>query len=280
MPFKHALCNEIYKDWDFREACKSIRSFGYTGIEIAHFTLADEPQSISQEKRREYRQIMQDEDLTFVGLHWVMVAPPGLHVTTPDTALREKSWDHIRHLIDLCGDLGPDSVMVFGSPMQRRSTGGSTREEATKRFVDGLIAVAPQAESRGVTILPEALSPQQSDVLQSLDEAAEIVRQIGSPAVQTMFDSHNAVDEVEPHDKLIERHFDLIRHVHVNENDGGHCGTGDYNFRPILEMLAKKNYKGWISLEAFKFEPGSERIAGESIEYLNRIIEEISEKRN
>ncbi len=278
MPFKHALCNEIYQDWDFREACKSIRSAGYTGIEIAHFTLAAEPQSISSEKRREYKQIMEDEDLTFVGLHWVMVAPPGLHVTTPDTVLREKSWDHIRHLVDLCADLGPNGVMVFGSPNQRRSTGGSTREEATRRFIDGLAAVAPQAEARGVTILAEALPPSQSDVLQSLDEAAELVKEIGSPAIQTMFDSHNAVDEVEPHATLIERHFDLIRHVHVNETDGGHCGTGDYNFRPIFEMLAKKNYQGWISLEAFKFEPGSERIARESIAYLNRIIEEISAK--
>ncbi len=275
MPFRHALCNEIYKDWDFREACKSIRSAGYTGIEIAHFTLADEPQSIGTLARREYRQIMQDEDLTFVGLHWLMVAPKGLHVTTPDAALREKSWDHIRHLIDLCADLGSNGVLVFGSPVQRSSTGGSTRQEATARFIDGLASVAPQAEFRGVTILPEALPPSQSDVLQSLDEAASIVRQIDSPAIRTMFDSHNAVDETEPHATLIDRHFELIRHVHVNETDGGHCGTGDYDFRPIFETLARKDYKGWVSLEAFKFEPGAERIARESIQHLQNIIDQI-----
>jgi len=90
-----------------------------------------------------------------------------------------------------------------------------------------------------------------------------------------MFDTHNAVDETEPHDVLIERYFPLIRHVHVNETDGGHCGTGDYDFRPVLAALKRLGYQGWISLEAFDFTPGAERIATESIRYLNSIIEEL-----
>ena len=70
-------------------------------------------------QRAEYRDIIRSEGLTFAGLHWLMVSPKGLHVTGPDAALRRRSWDHIRALIDLCADLGPDGVMVFGSPNQR-----------------------------------------------------------------------------------------------------------------------------------------------------------------
>ena len=53
-----------------------------------------------------------------------------------------------------------------------------------------------------------------------MDEAARIVGEINSPAVRTMFDTHNAVDEMETADVLVSRHFDLIRHIHVNELDG------------------------------------------------------------
>ena len=53
----------------------------------------------------------------------------------------------------------------------------------------------------------EALPHSQSDVVHTLEEAAGVVGQIGSPAVRTMFDSHNAEDETEPHDRLIERIF-------------------------------------------------------------------------
>ena len=276
MPFHHAVCNEIFQGWDFTEACRFIKKTGYKGIEIAHFTLAEEPTSISAGKRREYRIIMEGEVLKFVGLHWLMVAPKGLHVTTPDRALRDKSWRHIDDLIDLCADLGPRGVMVFGSPAQRATTGGATREEATGRFVEGIANAAAHAEARGVTILVEALPSAQCDVVQSLAEAAAIVEQIGTPAVRTMFDTHNAVEETEPHAVLLDRYYPLIRHVHVNEMDGGHCGTGDYDFKPVLRVLRDRGYGGWVSLEAFHFEPGAETIARDSLAYLTRETEKLS----
>jgi D-psicose/D-tagatose/L-ribulose 3-epimerase len=127
--FRHAICNEVFQGWKFHEACKKIREIGYTGIEIAPFTLSETPAEITVEERKQYRSIMNSEDLQFVGLHWLMVAPKGLHVTTPDATLRRKSWDHIRDLIDLCADLAGNTesdngVMVFGSPLQRSTTGG------------------------------------------------------------------------------------------------------------------------------------------------------------
>src|SRR5881296_1830968 len=122
--FRHAICNEAFEKYDFADACRAIRKAGYTGIELAPFTLAEAPAEVSASRRAELRDIMASEGLEFVGLHWLMVSPKGLHVTTPDAGLRARSWQHIRNLIDLCADLGPDGVMVFGSPYQRATTGG------------------------------------------------------------------------------------------------------------------------------------------------------------
>lgn len=265
---RHAICNEMFQGWSFADAAKFVRAAGYSGLEIAPFTLAENPSDISAAQRTEYRDILKSEGLSFAGLHWLMVSPKGLHVTTPDRALRERSWQHIRHLIDLCSDLGPNGVMVFGSPVQRSTVDGSTVAEATARYADGLSSVAAQARQRGVTILVEALPAGQANVVNTLAAAASIVRQIGSPAIQTMFDTHNAVDETEPHAKLIEEYFDIIRHVHVNEMDGRHPSMGDYDFKPVLRMLQRLGYQGWVSLEAFDFSFGPERIARESIDYL------------
>jgi len=278
--FKLSLCNEVYQGWSLADMCRSMRSHGYQGIEIAPFTLAEDPGKIPAGQRREYRRIVEGEGLYFVGLHWLMAAPKGLHVTTPDEQLRKRSWDHVRALIDLCGDLAGDredcGVMVFGSPKQRCTTGGSSREEATKRFIDGLASVAPHAADRRVTVLAEALPSDQCDVLLTLEEAVEIVKQIGHPAIQTMFDTHNAVEEKEPHAVLVDRYFDYIRHVHVNEMDGRHPGAGDYDFKPVLEVLAKRNFSGWVSAEVFDFSPGPEKIAGDTIEYLKQEISRLS----
>jgi sugar phosphate isomerase/epimerase len=275
--FRHAICNESYQGWEFGAACKSMRDAGYTGIEIAPFTLAEDPASVTTAQRAEYRRVMAAEGLTFVGLHWLMVSPKGLHVTTPDDALRARSWEHIRRLIELCAELGPNGVMVFGSPNQRGTTGGATRAEATRRYIDGLAAVAPQAAAAGARILVEALPANQTDVVLSLAEAVSIVDEIGSPGVRTMFDTHNAVDETEPHAALVDRYFDYICHVHVNETDGQHCGRGDYDFAPLLATLARRNYAGWVSLEAFDFSFGAETIANESLRYLESLIGKLNE---
>jgi sugar phosphate isomerase/epimerase len=214
---------------------------------------------------------MEDAQLDFVGLHWLLAAPPGLHVTTPDIGIREQSWTYIRGLIDLCSDLaGSDhaltratkkGVMVFGSPKQRSAVDGMMPQDAAKVFAQELARVAPYAELRGVTILVEALPANQSDVINSLAEAVAIVQQINSPAVQTMFDTHNAVDEKEEHASLIRKYREFIHHVHVNELDGREPGTGKYDFRPVLQALAEIRYPGWISLEVFDFTRGAEEVA-------------------
>ncbi|MDZ7638467.1 MAG: sugar phosphate isomerase/epimerase family protein [Bryobacterales bacterium] len=278
MSFKlrHAICNEVYQGWDFAESCRSMRSIGYEGIEIAPFTLSEFPAEISADERREFGKIIREEGLTFVGLHWLMVAPKGLHVTTPDQALRQRGWQHIRDLVTLCSDIGPNGVMIFGSPAQRTTTGGISREEATKHYRELLAWVAPYAEERGVRILVEALPKDQCDVVQSLEEAVSIVDSIASPAIRTMFDTHNAVFEERPHAELVDEYFDFIEHVHVNEMNGAHPGTADYDFKPLLATLAAKNYTGFVSLEAFDFKPGAETIARESLHFLNAEYDKIA----
>jgi D-psicose/D-tagatose/L-ribulose 3-epimerase len=274
--FRQSICNEVFEGWNFADSCKAIRRAGYDGIEIAPFTLNENPALLTTAERTECRRIMDSEGLEFVGLHWLMVSPKGLHVTTPDDALRTKSWRHIHDLIDLCADLGgprPEAgIMVFGSPKQRATTGGTTSTEAAKRWQDGLAAVAPHAAERRVTILVEALPSKECDVVNTVAEAARIVGEIGSPAIQTMFDTHNAADETEPHAAIVDRYLDIIRHIHVNEMDGRHPGTGTYDFKPIFDVLRRRRYSGWVSLEVFDFKAGAEHIAASSLRYLESEI--------
>jgi len=77
-------------------------------------------------------------------------------VTTPDLALRARSWEYLRQLIDLCADLGPDGLMIFGSPKQRSSTGGLSRARPRGISSTAWPASRPRLE-RGVTLLVEAI---------------------------------------------------------------------------------------------------------------------------
>jgi D-psicose/D-tagatose/L-ribulose 3-epimerase len=268
-----ATCNELFQKTPLPEVCRTVKQLGYEGFEVAPFTLGDDPAALTAQQRAEVRETIAGEGLEFVGLHWLLTAPPGIQVVTNDAAVRTHSWNYVRSLIELCADLATPKarqrpVVVFGSPKQRTSVPGSSAAEAVKFFIEGMTACAPLAEEREVTLLVEALSPSQTDVVTSLAEAAAIVQQIDSPAVYTMFDVHNAIDETEPHEVLIERYWNLIRHVHVNEMDGKEPGMGDYNFLNLLQKLTEINYSGWISLEAFDFSRNPRDVAARAIETL------------
>ena len=105
---------------------------------------------------------------------------------------------------------------------------------------------------RGVTVLMEALPVGQCDVVTSLDEAAGwCARSIIRPSARCST-CHNAVDETEPHAALVERHYDLIRHIHVNELDGRHPGTGTYDFKPLFDVLRRRELPGLGVARSFR----------------------------
>ena len=260
--FPLAMCNDAFQDWPFAEVCRAVKKAGFDGVELTPSTLSDKASAL--------RGIIAAEGLRCAGLHNILTAPPGLHATSADASVRRRTWDHLRRLLDLTADLG-GSVMVFGSGKQRSAVDGTTPAEATARLRDGLAELAPAARARGVMILLEPLAPQFTNVVNTLDEAEAVVRQVGSPAVETMFDTHNTVAEKLPADELIRRHRSHIHHVHLNEMDGRHPGAGDYDFRTVLQALKDLRYDGWVSVEVFDFKPGARAIAEQSAAFLRRL---------
>ena len=271
--FKYAMCNESMAELSWSEQCQIVKNAGYKGSEVAAFTFVKESvEEISPDKRKQMVSVMKDVGLECAGIHWLLAPPPeGLHFTTPDTAVRRKTIDYLDKLIDFCGDLG-GPCMVFGSPNQR-STMGIPVEEAKKYFAEGLGKLADHARQRRVKILGEHLPKYATDVINTLAEALELAKQINHPAIQIVFDFHNAVDEIEPFDALLRKFYENIEHIHIQEMDGKHLGTGTAanDYVKAFQTLKDLKYNKWISLEVFDFSPGGRNIAEESMSILKQI---------
>lgn len=263
-----AICSETFVGMTFAQACRAAKRTGYSAIEIEPAQLSPEPASLPPAARREVRRIMDSEGLACTGLHSFLKAPAGLHLTAPDDAVRRRTWAYFARLIDLAADLADKPVMVLGSSKQRQAVGGVTPAAAAERIADGLQQLAPHAENRGVCIAMEPLAPQLCNVVNTLAEAMAIVRAVHSPAVQTIFDTHNTAAEKLPVDALIRQYFPWIRHVHLNEMDGRRPGAGNFPFPLALRTLQELGYRGWYSVEVFDFKPDGETVARLASEYL------------
>ncbi len=269
-PLRFAVCNETFQDASFEEQCRLAHKIGYTGIEIMPGTLAEEPLAIPQARKNEVRRSIVDHGLTFVGLHNLLSIPKGMQATSGNSEIRLRTWNFVRGLVDLCADLGSGGIMVFGSGKQRNAEAGVPLSEALARFKDGLASVAPYARESGVTILIEPLAPHLSNIVNRLDEAVALVREIDNPAVRTMFDVHNTAGETLSGPELIDKYIGFIRHVHLNEMDGRRPGTGSYDFRSLFHALERQRYDGWCSLEVFDFRPSGAAVASDALAYLRK----------
>ena len=278
-----ALCNEVLLPLPFEQQCELAAKLGYDGLEVAPFTLAEDPSHITDAEAASFARIAGDHGLRITGLHWLLVAPAGLSIVTSDAALRERTTQLMERMVELCALMG-GRYLVHGSPKQRSVPQGSTPEQAWDRARDCLARAAQRATDCNVTYCLEPLSPRETDLVTTVEQAVRMVREVGLPALQTMIDCSAAGQaEAEPVAALMERWMPTghIAHVQVNDPNRRGPGQGDMRFEPILRSLRDMQrqgfYGGTIAVEPFDYQPDGPGCAARAIGYLRGVLEGLEE---
>ncbi len=269
-PFRYAICNETFGDWPLAKACDLAAAAGYTGIEIAPFTLATLATDITPATRGEIVRTIARAGLECMGLHWLLAKTEGFHVTHPDPAVRLATVAYLGDLARLCHDLG-GRVLVFGSPRQRSLVPGVSREMALDHLHEVFSRLLPALEATDTVVALEPLAPTETDVLTTAAETCQLLDRIGSPHVRLHLDVKAMSAEAEPVPDIIRASAAWLEHFHANDVNLQGPGFGAVDFVPILQALADISYAGWVSVEVFDYAPGPERLARESIAHMQGI---------
>jgi sugar phosphate isomerase/epimerase len=273
---KLAICNETFQDWPLDKAFAFAADCGYTGIEIAPFTLAASATDVTAGQRAEVRRLADICGLEVIGLHWLLAKTQGFHVTSPVADVRRRTAGYFGHLARLAADLG-GRVLVFGSPQQRGLLPGVSREQAMDFAADVIQAALPVFEECDVVLALEPLGPQETNFLVTTAEAVDLAERIGSPHVRLHLDCKAMATESLPIPELVRRYHGLMAHFHANDPNRQGPGFGQLDFVPILEALGQVDYRGWVSVEVFDYTPGIERLARESVQYLQMCLSKLAE---
>lgn len=264
---RYAICNEIFQDDPVEEQFRVAAECGYDGVEIAPFTLAEDVRDISAQERSRIVELAERNGLEIVGLHWLLVSPKGLHLTTPEDDVRRRTVSYMCDIVRLCHDLG-GHILVFGSPSQRNIVEGESREQTIGRVKEGFIECMSIPEAEGITLCLEPLTSEQTNIVNTAAEAREVVAEIDHPRVAMILDCRSMSDEESDLAEAIRASKQYLRHVHANDDNGLGPGYGSLDFVPVAQALVDIGFAGYMSVEVFDFSLDPVEVAKNSIAHL------------
>lgn len=268
---RFAICNELFQDWPWDRALELTRECGYTGWEIAPFTLGGRPEQLPQERRKQLADQVARMGIEVVGLHWLLAKTEGYHLTTDDGDVRKRTAAYLGQLTQLCRDLG-GSLMVLGSPQQRNFPPEMTHAQADENAFSVLEAVIPHLEKQEVTLALEPLGPGEGNYWNHAAQVVEVIERLSSPWIRLHLDVKAMSTEGPPIDAIIREHAKYMAHFHANDPNLLGPGMGDVDFGPIFRALKDVHYDGWVSVEVFDYSPGVETIARESMQNMRNAL--------
>ena len=266
---RFAICNETYQDWPLERACAHIAECGYDGVEIAPFTLEEDPSRLTEQRAAEIGKIVAAAGLEVVGFHWLLVKPDGLHITTPEDEVRQSTVRFAQHLAQMCATMG-GKIMVWGSPQQRNIAEGQDYEDAFARAADAIRQIAETAGPLGVTLAMEPLTTAETNFLCTAAETVRLIKAVDHPACQLHLDVRAMSSEEKSIPEIVQECREHVVHFHANDPNLRGPGFGSVDYEPIAEALNTIQYDGYVSVEVFDYSPDPETIATESISYLRR----------
>ena len=268
---KFGICNETWQGWELGPTCDAIAAAGYDGVEIAPFTLKEDPRELTEADALAVRKTARGAGLEVIGFHWLLVKPPGMHLTMADDSVRRQTVEFARHLARLCAAMG-GSILVWGSPKQRNIPPGVAREDATRWAADAIRQICETAGPLGVTIAIEPLTAAETNFLTTAQATMAFIETVDHPACRLQLDVKAMSGEHKPIPQIIAESKRLLAHFHANDPNLRGPGFGEVRFEPIAAALREAEYDRYVSVEVFDYTPDPQTIARKSIEYLRQTL--------
>ena len=257
-----------------------IRGWGFDGVEL--FLSPDEPADITGVRRMVDRANLECTTCSVLSRE--------AHLVSPQPEVRARGVDFLKRCVDRTAELGA-SLMCGPLYAGLGVMSGSRRTaDEWKWAIEGLHVAAGHAQQLGITLCLEPLNRFETYFLNTLQDTARLIGEIGAPNVRIHFDTFHAnIEERQPAAALRAVGREL-GHVHISENDRGIPGTGHNDWRGILLALQDIGYDGWLTIESFAqpepdlasaasiwrdLAPSGDELARQGLKFIKGLAEEL-----
>jgi D-psicose/D-tagatose/L-ribulose 3-epimerase len=226
---------------DLKPIVERLKKIGYDGVEF----FVGAPNVAAYKWMGDYT-----KDL---GLGVTAVSVVGKDETpiSEDVAVREKALDRIKWAIDRTHDL---NAKILCGPIHSAHAHLAKRAPEDWEYGFGaevLHAAGEYAAQADITLGLEALNRFECYLCNTMEQLTRLILAVDHPNVKAMFDTHHANIEEKSFSQAISTIAPHLAHVHISENDRGTPGDGQVHFDEAFANLARINYSGWLTIEAF-----------------------------
>ena len=187
-----------------------------------------------------------------LGCTSVTVIPDEEHnPISADADHRKGGLDHLKWAVDCSEALGSEILCgPFYQPLGVFTGDGPTEEEKT-RAAQVHQDAADYAAKANVTLAVENLNRFECYFLNTMEQTADFINRVNKPNYGVLYDTFHANIEEKDPIGCIGPYMDMVKHVHISENDRGTPGKGHIDFSSTFKALRSGGYDGWFVVEAF-----------------------------
>jgi len=194
---------------------------------------------------------------------------PGFNVASPLEEERKAAIEQYKQVAELCADLGGGTLLyvagwqIYGTP----------RQQAWDWSREALSEIAKSVGAFGITVAIEP-TPTDSNLVESCDDAIELMEQVGEGNVGLMFDTQHAYYRNEVPTDYVYRMGKNLRHLHISELGRGAPGSGKGDFVGLVAALKDIGYNGYLAMEIGfnRRDVEPDQIARQAYEYMKNLL--------
>jgi hydroxypyruvate isomerase len=245
-PFKlSVMLWTVYEKLPFDQRIEKVAEAGYHALE-----LVNEYKNFTKEDYARFRAKKRE-------LHLTVDATSGISHSLCDSSQRDAFLDEVRAKLRVLEELESNKLIILSGD----TVPGQSSQQMHDNCIESLKRAAEITAAKNVGLLLENIDPEENPkyFLTSVSEGFEIVRSVGAPNVQFLYDFfHDQIAEGNLLAKL-EKNIDLIGVVHIADVPGRHDpGTGEINYPNIFRKLGQLGFNGYVAME---FIPEGETVA-------------------
>jgi D-psicose/D-tagatose/L-ribulose 3-epimerase len=208
---------------------------------------------------------------------------------TVDRETVRSTQDYLRACVDAVSTLGGTTVAgpIYTPVGKTWPMDVGERAATVGRLVGGLRPVADYAGERGVRLGIEPINRFETSLLNTAEQALEVVERVDSPACGIMLDTFHMNIEEKDQAAAIRLVGERLVHVHACGSDRGTPGADHIAWPAIATALHDTGYDGAVVIESFTPEnrtiaraaaiwrplaPDQDAIAVEGLAFLRRVL--------